>query len=151
MPESRGRIEAISISRERGTPKSNVREARLIEDWGIEGDAHAGRWHRQVSLLASEAVERMSALGAEVRPGAFAENLTIRGLDFSSLKIGDRLLCGAVELEITQIGKKCHNRCAIYEAVGDCVMPREGVFAKVIKGGQLSVGAETVRIAKEDE
>ncbi len=135
-----GILEAISVSVQKGTPKSNVNGAVLITDWGIEGDAHAGKWHRQVSILAAESIERMRSLGVEVAPGSFAENLTTRGLDVPHLRIGDRLRCGEIELEITQIGKECYSRCAIYYAAGDCVMPREGVFARVIIGGELKPG-----------
>ena len=133
-------VEAISVSNRKGIPKSNVETARFVAGWGIEGDAHAGKWHRQVSILAMESVERMRELGAEVSAGNFAENLTTRGLDVTGLKIGDRLRIGEVELEITQIGKECHSHCAIYDKIGDCVMPREGVFARVIAGGTVSVG-----------
>jgi len=104
------------------------------------GDAHAGDWHRQVSLLAAESVDKMRGRGIELHPGDFAENLTIEGIDLKGLKIGQRLKIGSEAiLEITQIGKECHNGCAIKRLVGDCVMPREGVFAKVIKGGEIKI------------
>lgn len=147
MNIQKGIIEAISISKRKGVAKTNVPLASLREDWGIEGDAHAGKWHRQVSLLASESVNKMRRMGATVGPGDFAENLTINGLDLLRLGIGDRLQCGEAELEITQIGKTCHNRCAIYQAVGDCVMPREGVFARVVRGGTLRIGMEIIAIS----
>ena len=116
-------------------------EAELKADWGIVGDAHAGHWHRQVSLLAMESIEKMRQRGLNVGPGRFAENLTTQGLDLLSLPIGSRVQVGEeVVLEITQHGKVCHDRCAIYEMAGDCVMPREGVFAKVIRGGQVKAG-----------
>jgi len=134
-------IEQVSISLRRGIPKSKVDEARLIEDWGFEGDAHAGRGHRQVSLLAAEAVDEMIRRGAVVEAGSFAENLTVRGFDFAALSVGVRLRCGGdVVLEVTQIGKECHSRCAIFNAVGDCVMPREGIFARVVRGGIVRAG-----------
>ncbi|MHB9022996.1 MAG: MOSC domain-containing protein [Armatimonadota bacterium] len=144
-----GTIIALSVSAEKGTPKTNVPEVRLIEAWGIDGDAHAGDWHRQVSLLALSSIETMRARGATVRPGIFAENITTDGLDLLDLQIGNRLNIGDALLEITQIGKTCHNRCAIYQQVGDCVMPREGIFARVITGGVVRVG-DTIDIAKTD-
>jgi MOSC domain-containing protein YiiM len=132
---------AISVSRERGVPKTNVPAAQLVEDWGIQDDAHAGPGHRQVSLLAIESIEKMRARGLDVRPGAFAENITTEFLDIPRLQVGDRLRIAAAELEVTQIGKECHSRCAVYYAAGDCVMPREGVFARVVRGGEIRVGA----------
>jgi MOSC domain-containing protein YiiM len=136
----RGKIAAISVSTEKGVPKTNVTHARVIENWGIEGDAHAGTWHRQISLLAVESMATIRALGLDVQPGDFAENITTRGADLSLLRVGDRLRVGDCELEITQIGKVCHARCSIYARVGDCVMPREGVFARVVCGGTIRVG-----------
>jgi len=137
---TQGKIVAISISEKRGIPKTNVETARLVEDYGIVGDAHAGDWHRQVSLLAAESIAKMQAKGADVHPGNFAENITTEGIDVPHLQIGDRLVLGEAEVEITQIGKECHAHCAIFHQVGDCVMPREGVFARVIRGGELKVG-----------
>lgn len=134
------RIAAISISEQKGTPKANVAEATLVADWGIKGDAHAGKWHRQVSLLALESIDKIQAKGLDVGPGDFAENITTEGLEVSSLPVGTRLGLGECELEITQIGKKCHERCNIFYLSGDCVMPREGVFARVCKGGRITVG-----------
>lgn len=133
------KIISINISKRKGIPKSQVDSVNLITDWGIEGDVHAGNWHRQVSLLGIESIDKMQQLGLNVRPGAFAENITIEGLNLLDLRIGDRIIIGDAVLEITQIGKDCHSRCAIYYAAGDCVMPREGVFAKVIKGGKIKV------------
>ncbi len=141
-----GVIEAVSTSSRKGVAKSNVEEVELVADWGIKGDAHAGEWHRQVSLLAVESIEKMQQLGADVRAGDFAENITSRGLDVPNLTVGDHLLCGETELEVTQIGKECHSRCAIYAAVGDCVMPREGVFARVVRGGTLKPGMKIERL-----
>ena len=141
-PASQGRVAAISISTKRGVPKSNVPVARLVEGWGIEGDAHAGTWHRQISLLALESVKKMRAKGVMVRPGAFAENITTEFIAIPHLHIGDTLCIGDTELEITQIGKECHTKCAIFYQAGDCVMPREGVFAIVIRGGEIRVGDE---------
>jgi len=138
---SRGRIKAISVSKEKGTQKVNVPEAELRADFGIIGDAHAGNWHRQVSLLEAESIDKMIEKGACVGPGSFAENITTEGIDLLALKVGSKLRLGeGVEFEITQFGKKCHSRCEIFEQVGDCIMPREGVFAKVTRAGRLAVG-----------
>ncbi|GBD87254.1 MOSC domain protein [bacterium BMS3Abin03] len=136
-----GKVVAISISRKKGIPKRNVNSARLIANHGIEGDAHAGNWHRQVSFLAIESIEKMRKRGLpNLRPGAFAENITTEFLNVPSFEIGTKIKIGdSSELEITQIGKECHDKCAIYFKVGDCVMPREGVFAKVIKSGDINV------------
>lgn len=136
-----GRIYAISTSKNKGERKKNVDKAWLLENKGIEGDAHAGFAHRQISLLALESVEKMRAKGLDVNPGDFAENLTTEGLDLVSLPIGTRLKAGAdVYLRVTQIGKECHHRCAIYYQAGDCVMPREGIFTEVLRGGQICAG-----------
>ena len=132
-----GEVAAICVSCKRGSQKKKVDSAMLIAGWGIEGDAHAGNWHRQVSLLAVESVEKIRRMGVEVGPGSFAENITTRGLNLTVLAVGQRLRIGEAELEITQIGKDCHSRCAIYEQAGDCVMPTEGVFARVHKGGPV--------------
>ena len=137
-----GKIAAICISKQRGTQKEPVPSARLLPDYGMEGDAHAGNWHRQVSLLSLEKIKEFQKRGADVDYGAFGENLVVEGIDFASLSVGSRLQAGEVLLEITQIGKACHQHCAIYHAVGDCIMPREGVFARVIHGGVLEVGME---------
>ena len=137
-----GKIMAVNISEERGTQKKNVHSARLIEDWGIEHDAHAGKWHRQVSLLSYEKIEELRKKGAPVDEGAFGENLIIQGIDLRHLPVGTRLACGEVLLEVTQIGKQCHNGCEIFRLMGDCIMPREGIFAKVLRGGMISEGDE---------
>ena len=141
MATTKGRIRAISVSKERGTRKVNVPKAELQADFGIIGDAHAGNWHRQVSLLGAESIDKMVAKGAKVSPGDFAENITTEGIDLGALKVGSKLRLGAnVELEITQSGKRCHQRCEILKQLGDCIMPREGIFAKVTKGGTINVG-----------
>jgi MOSC domain-containing protein YiiM len=140
-----GILVAVSVSETKGVRKHNVERARLKPDWGIEGDAHAGEWHRQISLLALESIQKMQALGLDVTSGDFAENLTTQGIDVPRLHIGDRVLVGETELEITQIGKECHTRCAIYEQAGDCVMPKEGVFARVLRGGEVRPG-DTVSV-----
>ena len=114
----------------------------FVEDWGLEGDAHAGKWHRQVSLLSGEKIDAFRAKGAEVEDGAFGENLVVEGIDFAKLPVGTRFRCGEVVLELTQIGKECHNGCAIFQKMGECIMPREGVFTRVLKGGKVSVGDE---------
>jgi MOSC domain-containing protein YiiM len=141
------KIVAVCTSKKTGTPKKNVVQATLRVDWGIEGDAHARNWHRQVSLLATESIEKMRAVGLNVGPGSFAENLTTEGVDLLSLPIGSRVRVGdGVVLEITQHGKICHNKCAIYEAAGDCVMPREGIFARVVVGGDVREGDSIARL-----
>ncbi len=136
-----GRVRAISISVQKGVPKTNVPQAELRADFGIVGDAHAGSGHRQVSLLAGEQIDQLRAKAANVAPGDFAENITTQGLDLRLLRVGSKLKIGAaVELEITQLGKRCHGRCAIFERLGDCIMPREGTFARVVQAGSIRVG-----------
>lgn len=137
-----GKVMAVCISEVKGVQKRNVHQANLIEDWGIENDAHAGKWHRQVSLLSYNKIEDFKAKGAQVEDGDFGENLVVEGIDFKSLPVGTRFGCGDVILEMTQIGKECHKGCKIYQVMGDCIMPREGVFAKVIKGGVIKEGDE---------
>lgn len=137
-----GEIAAICISEKRGTQKHPVESAVIKEGWGIEGDAHGGNWHRQISLLSYEKIEVFRRKGAKVDSGAFGENLIVRGIDFSSLPVGTCFRIGEVLLELTQIGKECHSHCQIYEKMGECIMPREGVFARVIAGGQIHVGEE---------
>ncbi len=137
-----GKVIAVCISEKKGTAKENREEALLIEDFGLEGDAHGGNWHRQVSLLSYEQVEAFRKRGANVEAGAFGENLLVAGFDFKSLPVGTILACNEVVLEITQIGKECHAHCTIYHQVGDCIMPREGVFARVLTGGKIKVGDE---------
>jgi MOSC domain-containing protein YiiM len=138
---TKGKIKAISISGQKGTPKLNVPQADLQADYGIVGDAHAGSEHRQVSLLAVESIERLREKGLKIVPGDFAENITTEGLDVRSLKVGAKLKVGErAELEITQLGKACHGRCAVYYRLGDCIMPKEGVFARVIGAGRIKVG-----------
>ena len=142
------RVEALCISDRKGAVKKAVVQAVFKQGWGIEGDAHAGPWHRQVSLLAGESIDRVKELLPELDQGAFAENIITRELDLAVLPIGSRLRIGAsVEVEITQIGKECHNSgCAIKKATGDCIMPREGVFAKVLAGGTVVAGDAIVRL-----
>ena len=140
MAAIKGRIKAISVSKQKGMQKVNVPGAELRIDHGIVGDAHAGNWDRQISLLEIESIDIMAAKGAKVSPGDFAENITTEGIDLSELKIGDKLKLGTnVEIKITQFGKQCHGRCIIYEQIGDCIMPRKGVFAKVSREGSIRV------------
>ncbi len=143
-----GEIVALSVSARRTVRKTNVPRVEVVAEHGIVGDAHAGPWHRQVSLLSLESVESMQRRGLDVKPGDFAENITVAGLDLPSLPIGTRLELGdAVVGEVTQIGKECHTRCAIYYQAGDCVMPREGIFIRILQGGELKV-SDIVRVAK---
>lgn len=135
-----GKIISLNISREKGVNKEPVDSIEVKVDHGMVGDAHAGDWHRQISLLAEESIDFMRNKGLELDPGAFAENITTLGLDLAKLPIGTRLSNGQVVLEVTQIGKKCHHGCEIFKQVGDCIMPREGIFTKVIVAGTLRKG-----------
>ena len=139
-----GTVLAVCTSEKKGVQKRDVGKATFVKDWGIEGDAHAGKWHRQVSLLSADKIDDFRAKGAEVVFGDFGENLVVRGFDFRSLPVGTLLRCGEVLLEMTQIGKECHSHCAIYQTMGDCIMPREGVFARVLEGGVIQNGDEMV-------
>ncbi|PIX87500.1 MAG: MOSC domain-containing protein, partial [Nitrospirae bacterium CG_4_10_14_3_um_filter_44_29] len=131
-----GKVVAINTSERKGMRKKPVKEAVIKTNYGIEGDAHASsEWHRQVSLLALESIKKMQALGLKVKPGDFAENITTEGINLPELPIGTKMTIGEVEAEVSQIGKECHTRCAIYYQAGDCIMPKEGIFVKVIKGG----------------
>ena len=141
-----GKIIAVCVSEKKGTKKTAVPEAVLKENWGIDGDAHAGKWHRQVSLLALKQIEEFRARGARVDYGAFGENLIIEGYDLKNIPVGTRFSIGEAVLELTQIGKECHSHCAIHKAMGDCIMPREGVFAEVITGGRIHPGDEIKRL-----
>lgn len=145
-----GKIMAVCISEKRGTQKKNIEKVRLIENFGLEGDAHGGNWHRQVSLLSYEKVRAFEEKGISVEDGAFGENLLVEGFDFKTLPIGTRFRCGVVLLEMTQIGKECHSHCEIYQAVGDCIMPREGVFARVLHGGMIQIGDEMEIVPSSD-
>lgn len=141
MDTIKGRIKAISISKSKGVKKTNVPDAELKIDHGIVGDAHAGDWHRQISLLGIESIKKMIEKGADVSPGDFAENITTEGIELAKLPIGTRLKIERdIEIEVTQIGKECHSHCEIFKQVGDCIMPREGIFAKVITAGKIKVG-----------
>lgn len=144
----RGVILSINISEKKSVKKKPVERAVLIEDKGIEGDAHAEGGIRQVSLLAYESIEKMKKLGLDVDSGDFAENITTQGIDLLSLPVGQRLKIGEVILEVTQHGKVCHTKCNIYKTVGDCVMPREGIFCKIIKGGVIKKG-QTIEVVEK--
>lgn len=133
------KIIAVCTSTEKGIKKSNVQQGELVPQLGLAGDAHAGDWHRQVSLLAMESIEKIKAKGLDVAPGDFAENLTTQGIVLHTLPIGQKFRIGTALLEVTQIGKECHSRCNIFQTVGDCVMPREGIFARVLVGGPVAV------------
>ena len=143
-----GKITAICVSERRGTQKTLVESARFVTEFGIVGDAHAGDWHRQVSFIGQAEVDEFKARGAQVTAGAFGENIIAEGFRFKDLPIGTRLRSGQVFFEVTQIGKECHNHCAIYQQLGDCIMPREGVFARVLHGGEVKVGDE-LELAKK--
>ncbi len=143
------RVVAVCISHKKGEAKKDVGSARLLEDFGLEGDAHAGKWHRQVSLLASERIDEMRAKGLELKHGAFGENLVVRGIELDGVGVGALIQIGTrVKLQVTQLGKKCHDHCAIYEQVGYCIMPTKGVFARVVEGGEVRTG-DPVRILEQ--
>ena len=146
-----GRVIAVCISEKKGTQKTEVPSIKLVPEYGIEGDAHAGRWHRQVSLLALERIEEFRAKGAKADFGAFGENIICEGFDLRTLPVGTRFRIGDALLELTQIGKECHTHCAIYHQVGDCIMPREGVFTVVLEGGEIKAGDEIEMIKADPE
>jgi len=137
-----GKVVSLNVSEKKGERKKPVDEVNITENMGIDGDAHASsEWHRQVSLLAIESIKKMQDLGLDVKQGDFAENITTEGLDLVSLPVGTRMRIGGDVIgEVSQIGKECHNRCAIYYQAGDCVMPKEGIFIKVLKGGRVKAG-----------
>jgi MOSC domain-containing protein YiiM len=141
-----GKIVSINISDKKGVRKKPVKEAILKTDFGMEGDAHASsKWHRQVSLLALESIKKMQDKGLKVNPGDFAENITTEGIDLPKLPVGTKMIIGSdIEVEVSQIGKVCHTRCEIFKLAGDCVMPKEGIFVKVLKGGKVTEGDEIV-------
>jgi len=147
MERKRGIVFSINLSKVKKVTKNTINNARLLEDFGLEGDAHGGPGLRQVSLLAIESIERQTGCtkvvkeGINLGPGDFAENITTKGLELAQLKIKDKLkIRGGIILEISKIGKECHKHCAIYERTGDCIMPREGIFARVLKGGNITIG-----------
>jgi len=135
------KIVSIAVSKKKGTRKTQVEEAAIVLGHGLDGDAHAGPWHRQVSFLASESIEKAREQGLDVTFGDFAENIATVGIDWKEIPVGTRLQLGESALvEITQIGKECHNKCAIYYMAGDCIMPREGIFARVLQAGKIRCG-----------
>jgi MOSC domain-containing protein YiiM len=141
--EEMAKVVAINISEQKGTPKSTVAQGEFIENFGLKGDAHAGNWHRQVSFLGQESIDKMKALGIQgLCTGKFAENVTTQGIELFSLKVGTHFTINEVLFEVTQIGKECYQKCAIYQQVGECVMPKEGIFARVLKGGVVKAGDE---------
>ena len=141
MDQKKGVVRGICISKKRGTAKYPVETAKIVPDWGIEEDAHGGKWHRQISLLALEKIEAFREKGADVDFGAFGENLIVEGFDLRNVPVDSEIRIGdAVRLKVTQIGKECHSHCAIYQRMGDCIMPREGIFAEVLTGGMIRVG-----------
>ena len=140
------KVLAICISKHKGTLKNEVSEANFIEEFGIEGDAHAGKWHRQVSLLAFEKIDDFRNKGGNIDFGAFGENLVVDGIELHKLPVGQQLQVGEVLLEVTQIGKECHDKCAIYYQVGECIMPKNGIFTRVLKGGKVKVGDQCTLI-----
>ena len=145
-----GEVMAVCTSKRKGVPKRDVGTGMLRVDWGLEGDAHAANWHRQVSLLAMESIDKMRAKGLNVRPGSFAENITTQGLVLHTLPVGTKMRLGAALVEVTQIGKICHEKCAIYYQAGDCVMPREGIFVRILTPGSVATG-DAVEILDEGE
>lgn len=144
-----GNVIGVCISKEKGTAKKNIGSCEFIKDFGLKDDAHAGKWHRQVSLLSYEKFIEFKNRGADIEIGAFGENLLVSGFDFKTFPVGTIFKCGDVVLEITQIGKKCHSECEIFHQVGDCIMPREGVFARVLKGGTISNGDTLKLVTKK--
>jgi MOSC domain-containing protein YiiM len=144
----KGRIVSLNISAKKGIRKKPIKEVLLKTNYGIEGDAHASsKWHRQVSLLSLESIRKMQDKGLNVNPGDFAENITTEGIDLPTLPVGTKMTIGNnIEVEVSQIGKECHTRCAIYYLAGDCVMPKEGIFVTVLKGGKVREGDEIVVI-----
>lgn len=137
-------VVSINISRKKGVVKEPVEKAKLKENWGIIGDAHAGNWHRQISMLSEESIDKMRKYGYELKYGDFAENITVKNGDIFKLPVGTKVKVGNTLLEITQIGKECHTSCAISQTIGKCVMPLEGIFLKVLKGGEIKVGDKVI-------
>ncbi len=145
MKSQKGKVLAVNISEKKGTRKKNINSCTVLKDFGLKDDAHAGPWHRQVSLLANESIQKMRDMGLDVGYGDFAENITTEGLDLVHLPVGTTMrIGGKIVLRVTQIGKVCHDRCAIYYQAGDCVMPKEGIFAEVVTEGEVKVGDEII-------
>lgn len=144
-----GRVVAVCVSEKKGTSKKDVGKAKLVPELGLEGDAHAGFAHRQVSLLNAEDIREASEKMPGLISGSFAENITVEGFDVSSVPVGDHLRIGECLLEVTQIGKECHSRCEIYKTIGDCIMPKKGVFCRVLEGGHISRGDEVIHLVEK--
>lgn len=145
-----GKIIAVCISEKKGTQKRDIRSCKLIEQFGLEGDAHAGKWHRQISLLAKESANSMREKGLNIKDGDFGENIVTEGIELKSLPVGTLLKIGrGILIRVTQIGKLCHDRCAIYYKAGDCIMPREGIFAEIVTGGTIKAGDEITVLEKD--
>ncbi len=139
----KAKVISVNVSDNKGEKKHNIDRCSLVEGHGLDKDAHAGPWHRQVSLLAAESIDKIKKMGLDVKPGDFAENLTTVGIELPTLPIGTKLLVGGkVLMKVTQIGKECHTRCAIFQQVGECVMPTEGIFTEVMTGGDIEIGDE---------
>lgn len=145
-----GQVMAVCISEKKGTQKKGISEGHFIEEFGIENDAHAGKWHRQVSLLSYETIEAFKERGAEIGDGAFGENVIVKGIDLVRLPVGTRLSCGDILLEVTQIGKECHSHCEIFKKMGECIMPANGIFTRVLHGGVMKEGDE-INVCTEQE
>ena len=143
--ENMGKVMAVCISEKRGTEKKNIHECKVIEGFGLKNDAHGGNWHRQISLLSFEKIEDFKRRGGDVIDGSFGENIIVSGIDLRNLPVGTVIKINEVILEVTQIGKECHSHCEIFHRVGDCIMPREGIFTKVVKGGVIKEG-DTVTV-----
>lgn len=142
------KVIAINISDKKGIPKKTIEEGEFLENYGLKGDAHAGNWHRQVSFLGKESIRKMEDLGIKgLCTGKFAENITTEGIELYTLEIGSKLKIGEVIFEVTQIGKECHQKCAIFHQIGDCIMPKEGIFAKVLTGGTIKAGEDIYILA----
>jgi MOSC domain-containing protein YiiM len=147
VDEATARVVSVNVAAEKGVRKTPCAQVALVAEHGFEGDGHAGPWHRQVSLLAIESIDKMRTQGLTVGPGDFGENVTTEGIVVYELLVGTRLRLGEALVEVTQIGKVCHDRCAIFHAAGDCVMPREGIFVRVLEGGSLCAGDAIAAIA----
>lgn len=145
-----GKVMAINISKKRGTQKQEIPAVDLVKGFGLKEDAHGGNWHRQVSLLSFEKVEDFNKKGAQVGNGAFGENIVVSGFNLREMPVGTELLIGDAKLVVTQIGKECHHHCQIYARVGDCIMPREGIFAVVMEGGHIEKGDEIIAIVPDE-
>ena len=150
MTEERGTVVAVCISERRGTEKHEIARGKILPGFGLEGDAHGGNWHRQISLLSYDKVLEFNRWGGAVGNGDFGENILVAGIDLARLPVGTRLRVGDALLEVTQIGKECHSHCAIFHRVGDCIMPREGIFTRVLEGGSVQKGDGVCVLSRGD-